>query len=555
MPSLSFSQAKNLFYKYISSVGASDPVVSDAINYVNERFISSGQWKGNRFIKSFSCSQASDGTYYFDTVPGVESVLRAVALNPDGATADQADVLEDWFPFSDASLGWLPANYVGDTQILRLGSTPSTSTTLNTEYKITPNCDKSADLYGKSFNLNGIVSVYSGSSSSTITFPNNTLSTHTGTVPTWVISAGANVAYSITVSSVGPSGTKTYTHPFSINTQLSSVASWLTLASPTGAGSLISSAQVVGSNIYVTGVQDWFGTPSNNTGSYQQTTITVTSSALNIIQTHSDPSYYYGILTGDPNGNHCASVTVLSNGSYYVATLGQDFTPSLGATANDVANQYGQYIKANGYSNQYDISGASITLTQAQVISISSDWATIPYSQTLGIIPINVGNSEPEKVANSIKTYASGLGYECAIEGSTVTITSEKSGFYINDINFGADIQKITADSYSVLAPTQRYRLLGSVPETRQIYCLVRRGYVPLVNDNDMLFPSNRNAYRYGVQAYNYENINELERAELYWQLAYKCLNDEAEAFEDGVQTQIDIQTKAFAPHAIQNLI
>jgi hypothetical protein len=102
---------------------------------------------------------------------------------------------------------------------------------------------------------------------------------------------------------------------------------------------------------------------------------------------------------------------------------------------------------------------------------------------------------------------------------------------------------------------TQRYRVIGKVPETRTMYCLVRRGYVPLVNNNDLLIPSNRNAYRYGVQAFVYENANELERAQVYWDLAYKCLNDEATAFSEGVDQQIDVQTKAFSPSLIQNLI
>lgn len=101
----------------------------------------------------------------------------------------------------------------------------------------------------------------------------------------------------------------------------------------------------------------------------------------------------------------------------------------------------------------------------------------------------------------------------------------------------------------------QTYRIVGKIPEDRSLYCLVRRGYVPLVNPTDVLIPSNRNAYRYGVQAYNYENTNELERAQVYWDLAYKCLNEEMTAFEEGSQSQVEIQWKAFAPSNINNLV
>lgn len=237
MASLTFGSAKTLLAPYITSQGSTDPVVASAINFVNERFITSGQWRGNRFIHSFTPQQDSDGNYYIDTVPGIESILKCVAIDPDYLTGETGDVMPDWFPWVEGGLGWLSPTYVGDFQLIRQGNVP---------------------------------------------------------------------------------------------------------ASPL------------------------------------------------------------------PSGN--------------------------------------------------------------------------------------------------------------------------------------------TAD-------TQRYRLIGKVPETRTMYCIVRRGYVPLVNSNDLLIPSNRNAYRYGVQAFNYENVNELERAQVYWNLAYQCLNEETQAMEEGEQAGVDIQTKAFAPSLIQNLI
>jgi hypothetical protein len=236
MASLTFAQAKTLLAPFVSSQGASDPVVATAINLVNERFISSGQWRGNRFIHSFDVSVDGDGNYYFDTIPGIESVLKVLAIDSD-KQGEIVDIMGDWYPWNDAGLGFMSPTYAGDTQIIRQGNVPA-----------------------------------------------NAL-------------------------------------------------------------------------------------PSQST------------------------------------------------------------------------------------------------------------------------------------------------------------------------------------------AETQRYRVVGRVPETRTMYCIVRRGYVPLVSDTDLLVPSNRNAYRYGIQAYNYENVNELERAQTYWSLAYQCLNDETTSFEEGDLNQVDIQTKAFAPSLIQNLI
>lgn len=237
MASLTFSQAKTLLAPFTTSQGASDPAVGGAINFINERFVSGGEWRGNRFIHSFTPQTASDGSFYIDTVPGVESILKVIGVSSDGMSGELGDIMPDWFPFDEGALGWLPFNYAGDLQLVRQG---------------------------------------------------------------------------------------------------------MSIANPL---------------------------PSQS-------------------------------------------------------------------------------------------------------------------------------NSE-----------------------------------------------------------TQRYRILGQVPETRTMYCLVRRGYVPLVNDTDLLIPSNRNAYRYGVQAYNYENVNELERAQVYWGLAYQCLNDETSSMEEAELSEVQVQTKAFAPGAIQNLI
>jgi hypothetical protein len=231
MPSFSFAQAKTYLAPFVSSQGPSDPLVANCINDINERFVTSGQWKGNRFLMAFTPGfDSSNNWYYIDTPVGVESILKVIAVDDGNMNGEIADILSDWYPFSENGLGWIAYNYVGDTELIRMGNVPG------------------------------------------------------------------------------------------------------------------------------------------------------------------------------------------------------------------------------------------------------------------------------------------------------------------------------TADS-------QRYRIVGKYPEDRTFYAIVRRGYVPLINDGDLLIPSNRNAYRYGAQAWQYENTYELERAQVYWNLAYQCLNEATQAFEEGEQAEIDIQFKAFSPHAIQNLI
>lgn len=106
----------------------------------------------------------------------------------------------------------------------------------------------------------------------------------------------------------------------------------------------------------------------------------------------------------------------------------------------------------------------------------------------------------------------------------------------------------------------QRYKIVGRFPETRSCLALVERGFVMLKNDYDLVIPSSLNALRYGVQAYIYDQQNDLERAKVYWGKAYESLDRELSKFQ-GMFTrrQIDVDMKAFAlggpNNGIQNLI
>jgi hypothetical protein len=99
----------------------------------------------------------------------------------------------------------------------------------------------------------------------------------------------------------------------------------------------------------------------------------------------------------------------------------------------------------------------------------------------------------------------------------------------------------------------QMYRLVGQVPEVRTMLCLVKRGYVKLTDASQIMVPGNINAYRYGVQAYRFEVQDQLERAKVYWGMAFEALNQETVAFEEGADDVVQIQTESML--GIMNLI
>jgi len=115
--------------------------------------------------------------------------------------------------------------------------------------------------------------------------------------------------------------------------------------------------------------------------------------------------------------------------------------------------------------------------------------------------------------------------------------------------------EQIAVYSQAELCPNyQRYRIVGQFPETRLVYALCKRAFVPLLNDNDEVFPFNLNALRYAVQAYAYDQANDLERSEVYWNQAFKMLNEELADFEgDFTRNQIEVQNRTYTH--IMNLI
>lgn len=99
-----------------------------------------------------------------------------------------------------------------------------------------------------------------------------------------------------------------------------------------------------------------------------------------------------------------------------------------------------------------------------------------------------------------------------------------------------------------------RYKVLGTIPDTRTFDCLCTRAAQILSDDNDLVIPSNLNALRYGMMAYNYEIKNDLERANVFWGYAKTELDKEIELHLQNTNPQVHVQLKGFAPK-IKNLL
>lgn len=101
--------------------------------------------------------------------------------------------------------------------------------------------------------------------------------------------------------------------------------------------------------------------------------------------------------------------------------------------------------------------------------------------------------------------------------------------FAVNPTN-SAQVNQIAAYEPTETVPSYKRYKLASAEYTHTIDCLCKRRFVPLVNgpdDDAVLIPDNEGAVKMTLMALQYEDKNDLERAETYFQKAIQLLNSE----------------------------
>lgn len=101
--------------------------------------------------------------------------------------------------------------------------------------------------------------------------------------------------------------------------------------------------------------------------------------------------------------------------------------------------------------------------------------------------------------------------------------------FAVNPSNSAQSSQIASYEPTETVPSYKRYKL-ASADFTNTIDCLCKRRFVPLVNgpdDDTVLIPDNEGAVKMTLMALQYEDKNDLERAETYFQKALQLLNSE----------------------------
>lgn len=233
-------------------------------------------------------------------------------------------------------------------------------------------------------------------------------------------------------------------------------------------------------------------------------------------------------------------------------TLPRQFQSVLGVTFNDIPRltypRWQEYMAGGG--------GSIVSGTGMQKIVDAGDgfltWhdpAALFYPRFEITDPQDVGKTvhftANDSAGNPVFDAAGNQGFTVTLTSQGVTFNSvaiakitsidkEITEGFVNlfAVNPSDSSQKAQIAGYEpteTVPSYKRYKLVGA-DFTNTINCLCKRRFVELVNgadDDTVLIPSNEGALKMTLMALQYEDKNDLERAETYFQKAIQLLNSE----------------------------
>jgi hypothetical protein len=82
----------------------------------------------------------------------------------------------------------------------------------------------------------------------------------------------------------------------------------------------------------------------------------------------------------------------------------------------------------------------------------------------------------------------------------------------------------------------RRYRTRTPNNATQEIFLLLKRAFVPIMDESDIVYLGNVNAIKSGILATTAEDNADIERANYHWQVCKQLLEDEKDAYRGGAR-------------------
>jgi hypothetical protein len=82
----------------------------------------------------------------------------------------------------------------------------------------------------------------------------------------------------------------------------------------------------------------------------------------------------------------------------------------------------------------------------------------------------------------------------------------------------------------------RRYRTKTPASATQEVFLLLKRAFVPIMDESDVVYLGNVNAIKSGILATTAEDNADIERANYHWQVCKQLLEDEKDAYRGGAR-------------------
>jgi hypothetical protein len=112
------------------------------------------------------------------------------------------------------------------------------------------------------------------------------------------------------------------------------------------------------------------------------------------------------------------------------------------------------------------------------------------------------------------------------------------------DLEIYAVESGLTVDDKLVLAEGKgdkifryrRFRTRTPASATQEIFLLLKRAFVPIMDESDVVYLGNVNCIKHGILATTAEDNADIERANYHWQVCKQLLEDEKDAYRGGAR-------------------
>lgn len=208
----------------------------------------------------------------------------------------------------------------------------------------------------------------------------------------------------------------------------------------------------------------------------------------------------------------------------------------------------------------------------ARVLIDMGDFATDRDPPSAGVLRATISESaDATKTLRVHGTGASGGIYTSGASGELITLvdpTADTTNSFltisaINKVETDGEITITHVTSGNTLVtmlPNElsvkrhRYKLVQDTEADTVILGLAKRRFIPVQDDDDVVFPDHRGALKKGLQAVAFEDGDDLERAQAFWQAAFQDLSAEVGQNRGGAEQYIDFNPNGVRVPRIRNL-